>query len=317
VFFRQKRMGRGGRPFFILKFRTMVQEAPKRGGPITCGDDPRITRIGRLLRKTKLDELPQLINVLRGDMSLVGPRPEVPKYVEMFRQDYEEILRVRPGITDLASVKFCDEAALLGSAANPEEEYLRRVLPEKIRLAKEYVAKFTYRPAQCRNSYSVVVVWKDLEVYRGQKMLFDKARCFFYITNVEKKPAKEIVFTANDRCGQENLLGVQKDDVRSLTAPLDNLHSNGAYMAMAMLAWSLKAWAALMLRETGRWEEKHREEKRKLLRMEFSTFRQAMVNVPAQILRTGRKIVSRLLAWNPWQNVFFRLLEQLDRPLRC
>jgi hypothetical protein len=88
-------------------------------------------------------------------------------------------------------------------------------------------------------------------------------------------------------------------------------------MVMAMLAWSLKAWSALMLPETGRWEEKHREEKWKLLRMEFSTFRQALVNVPAQILRTGRKIVSRLLAWNPWQNVFFRLLEQLDRPLMC
>jgi hypothetical protein len=188
---------------------------------------------------------------------------------------------------------------------------------EDIRTVREHVAEFTYQPEKCEKAYRVVVVWKDLEVYRGQQMLFDKARCFFYITNVEKKPAKEIIFTANDRCGQENLLGVQKDDVRSLTAPLDNLHSNGAYMVMAMLAWSLKAWSALMLQETGRWGEKHREEKRKLLRMEFSTFRQAMVNIPAQILRTGRKIVDRLLAWNPWQNVFFRLLEQLDRPLRC
>jgi len=188
---------------------------------------------------------------------------------------------------------------------------------EDVRTVREHVAEFTYRPQKCMKAYRVVVVWKDLEVYRGQKMLFDKPRCFFYISNVEKKPAEEIVFAANDRCGQENLLGVQKDDVRSLTAPLHSLDSNGAYMAMAMLAWSLKAWAALMLPETGRWEEKHGEEKRKLLRMEFSTFRQAMVNVPAQILRTGRKIVNRLLAWNPWQNVFFRLLEQLARPLKC
>ena len=141
VLFRQKRVGRGGRPFFILKFRTMVQDAPKRGGPITFGDDPRITRIGRLLRRTKLDELPQLINVLKGDMSLVGPRPEIPKYVEMFRQDYEEILRVRPGITDLASIKYSDEAAVLGQAADPEKEYIERILPEKIRLAKEYVRR--------------------------------------------------------------------------------------------------------------------------------------------------------------------------------
>jgi Transposase DDE domain group 1 len=188
---------------------------------------------------------------------------------------------------------------------------------EDIRTVEEHVAEFMYQPEKCQKAYRVVVVWKDLEVYRGQKMLFDKARCFFYITNVEKKPAEEIVFAANDRCGQENLLGVQKDDVRSLSAPLDNLHSNGAYMAMAMLAWSLKAWSALMLPERGRWQEKHRDEKQKLLRMEFSTFRQALVNVPAQILRTGGKIVNRLLAWNPWQHVFFRLLEQLRRPLRC
>jgi lipopolysaccharide/colanic/teichoic acid biosynthesis glycosyltransferase len=117
----------------------MVQDAPLRGGPITFGADPRITPLGGLLRKTKLDELPQLINVLKGDMSLVGPRPEVPRYVEMFRADYAEILRVRPGITDLASIRYRDEAAVLGAAANPEEEYICRVLPEKIRLAKEYV----------------------------------------------------------------------------------------------------------------------------------------------------------------------------------
>jgi len=139
VFFRQQRVGRNFRPFWILKFRTMVADAPRLGGPITCGDDPRITRIGRILRKTKLDELPQLINVLKGDMSLVGPRPEVPKYVEMFRRDYEEILSVRPGITDLASIKYRDESTILGLAEDPEREYRERVLPEKIALAKQYV----------------------------------------------------------------------------------------------------------------------------------------------------------------------------------
>lgn len=139
--FRQERVGRGFRRFRILKFRTMVQDAPRRGGPITFGADPRITPLGSFLRKTKFDELPQLINVLKGDMSLVGPRPEVPQYVEMFQADYAEILRVRPGITDLASIRYRDEAALLGAAANPEEEYVRRVLPEKIRLAKEYVQR--------------------------------------------------------------------------------------------------------------------------------------------------------------------------------
>jgi lipopolysaccharide/colanic/teichoic acid biosynthesis glycosyltransferase len=106
VFFQQERIGKGFRPFLIYKFRTMRPDAPATGMLITVGNDPRVTRIGRLLRKTKIDELPQLINVLKGDMSLVGPRPEVPKYVELFRADYDEILRVRPGITDLASLKY-------------------------------------------------------------------------------------------------------------------------------------------------------------------------------------------------------------------
>jgi lipopolysaccharide/colanic/teichoic acid biosynthesis glycosyltransferase len=141
AWFRQERVGKNFRPFQILKFRTMVQDAPRRGGPITFGADPRITPLGGILRKAKLDELPQLINVLKGDMSLVGPRPEVPRYVEMFRADYAEILRVRPGITDLASIRYRDEAALLGAAEDPEEEYVHRVLPEKIRLAKDYVRR--------------------------------------------------------------------------------------------------------------------------------------------------------------------------------
>jgi lipopolysaccharide/colanic/teichoic acid biosynthesis glycosyltransferase len=144
VLFRQERIGRRFRPFRICKFRTMTQDAPRRGGPITFGADPRITRLGRLLRKTKIDEIPQLINVLKGEMSLVGPRPEVPRYVEMFRADYEEILRVRPGITDLASLKYRDEAALLGQAEDPEQEYVTRVLPEKISLAKQYVAHSSF-----------------------------------------------------------------------------------------------------------------------------------------------------------------------------
>jgi hypothetical protein len=188
---------------------------------------------------------------------------------------------------------------------------------EDIRLVAEHVAEFRYRPAKCKKEYRVVVVWKELDVYRGQKKLFDDARCFFYITNNWKKPAEEIVFEANDRCNQENLHAQLKGDVRSLVAPVDNLLSNWAYMVMGSLAWSLKAWAALLVPVESRWRQKHEEEKRKLLRMEFSTFRRAMMQVPAQILSTGRRIVYRLLAWNPWQHVFFRLLDQLGRPLRC
>jgi lipopolysaccharide/colanic/teichoic acid biosynthesis glycosyltransferase len=141
ILFKQNRIGKGFRSFWIYKFRTMVHQQPGTGRSITVGDDPRITKVGRWLRKTKIDELPQLLNVLKGDMSLVGPRPELPQYVELFRTDYAEILRIRPGITDLASLKYHDEAALLEQFEDPEAEYCARILPDKISLAKEYVRR--------------------------------------------------------------------------------------------------------------------------------------------------------------------------------
>ena len=141
VFFRHRRVGRGFRPIDVYKFRTMVHDTAGRGSVITLGGrrDPRITRVGRLLRATKIDELPQLWNVVRGDMSLVGPRPEVSHYVRMFRDDYEHILQVRPGMTDLASLAFRDEASVLERAADPEREYVARILPAKIAMAKQYI----------------------------------------------------------------------------------------------------------------------------------------------------------------------------------
>lgn len=145
VLFWQRRVGRHFRPYWICKFRTMVDGAAKQGPPLTAGDDPRITRLGRLLRRTKIDELPQLFNVVKGEMSLVGPRPEVPRYVELFRRDYEEILAVRPGITDLASLVYCDEASLLAQAEHPEEEYVRRVLPAKLALSRQYLQRASLR----------------------------------------------------------------------------------------------------------------------------------------------------------------------------
>ena len=141
VFFRQERIGRGFRPFFMYKFRTMVQDAPLNGSAVTFAGDRRITPVGRLLRRMKIDEFPQLINVVRGQMSLVGPRPEVRQYGELVREEYEEILKIRPGITDLASLKYRDEEAVLGQSENPEAHYLRWVLPDKIRLAKEYMKR--------------------------------------------------------------------------------------------------------------------------------------------------------------------------------
>ena len=145
VIFSQVRVGRGLRPFKIYKFRTMVEGAARQGMPLTIGQDFRVTRVGRILRKFKLDELPQLVNVVMGDMSLVGPRPEVPRYVEPLRAEFSEVLAIRPGLTDLASVKYIDEAAALGRFSNPEEAYRNTILPEKLRLAKLYVRHMSLR----------------------------------------------------------------------------------------------------------------------------------------------------------------------------
>lgn len=141
VFFRQVRIGRGGRPFRIWKFRTMVVDAERRGRALTVGEDDRITRIGRHLRRTKLDELPQLLNVLVGEMSLVGPRPEVPRYVERYTEPQRAILALRPGITDLASIKYRNESDLLGKAEDPETTYVQVVLPDKIQINLAYAAR--------------------------------------------------------------------------------------------------------------------------------------------------------------------------------
>ena len=144
VFFRQERVGRKFKRFRIFKFRTMVVDAPSMGGTLTLGADPRITFMGRFLRASKFDELPQLINVLRGDMSLVGPRPEVPLWVDRFRADFEEILEVRPGITDLASVTFRDESSLLAYAKDPEACYAETILPRKIELSLGYLRRRSF-----------------------------------------------------------------------------------------------------------------------------------------------------------------------------
>jgi len=147
--------------------------------------------------------------------------------------------------------------------------------------------------------------------------LFEPDRFFFYITNDRTTPASEVVFLANDRCDQENLVAQLKGGVKAMAMPVGDLVSNGAYLVMASLAWSLKAWAALLLPEDGRWAEKHRAEKRSLLRMEFSTFCVAMIQVPCQIVRTAGRIVYRLLSWNPWQGVFLRLVERLHGRRLC
>lgn len=142
VFFRQERVGRFGRNFRIFKFRTMCLDAEARGRQITVGEDPRITRSGRLLRRYKLDELPQLLNVILGEMSLVGPRPEVPRYVALYPSEVRcKVLSVPPGITDYASIEYRDENAILGRATDPERTYIEEVLPVKLSHYERYVAE--------------------------------------------------------------------------------------------------------------------------------------------------------------------------------
>lgn len=144
VFFRQVRVGKDGKEFRIYKFRTMVVDAEKKGMQITVGADSRITGIGKFLRKTKVDELPQLINVLKGQMSFVGPRPEVPRYVALYDDYQRNILRIKPGITELASIVYRDENEVLAKSENPEETYINEIMPKKIALNIEYMQKLGF-----------------------------------------------------------------------------------------------------------------------------------------------------------------------------
>ena len=163
VFFRQQRVGRQGRPFAIHKFRTMVADAPARGPQLTIGDDPRITRAGAFLRRSKLDELAQLFDVLAGDMSLVGPRPELPAYLARVPPALRDaVLAVRPGITDPVSLDLADESALLARAADPEREYIEVLLPQKLRAAAAYAERATLGTDLLVIARTLGVLWSRL-----------------------------------------------------------------------------------------------------------------------------------------------------------
>jgi hypothetical protein len=200
---------------------------------------------------------------------------------------------------------------------NVKERIVQEREFENVRLFSEMVAQFDYRPTACRQSYRVVVLCKNLTVEKGQTRLFDDVRYFFYITNDRRTPAEEIVPAANGRCNQENLIEQLKNGARAMEMPVGDLVSNWAYMVMASLAWTLKAWMALVLPEEGRWGEKHKAQKDSLLKMEFKTFLNYLMRIPCQVVRTGRRIVYRLLSWNPWQEVLLRAVDALRLPLRC
>ena len=200
---------------------------------------------------------------------------------------------------------------------NVKERIVQEREFENVRLFSEMVAQFEYQPTACRQSYRVVVLCKNLTVEKGQTLLFDDVRYFFYITNDRRTPAEEIVPAANGRCNQENLIEQLKNGARAMEMPVGDLVSNWAYMVMASLAWTLKAWMALVLPGEGRWGEKHKAQKDSLLKMEFKTFLNYLMRIPCQVVRTGRRIVYRLLSWNPWQEVLLRAVDALRLPLRC
>ena len=156
------RVGRFGKPFSLYKFRTMVVNADKIGGPSTSEDDPRVTRIGRILRRYKLDELPQLLNVIKGEMSFVGPRPEVPEEVELYTKEQRELLNVAPGITDWASMRFHNEGEILKGSSDPHRTYQEKIRPEKLRLGLEYVRRRSF--------------WIDIQILFGTVGLLFKTR---------------------------------------------------------------------------------------------------------------------------------------------
>ena len=139
AFYRQTRVGRNGKEFKLLKFRTMRQDADRIGGLITVGDDCRVTRIGKFLRKYKLDELPQFLNIIKGDMSIVGPRPEVPKYVALYNERQRRVLSVRPGLTDYASIEYISENELLAQSPDPDKTYIEEIMPAKLELNLKYI----------------------------------------------------------------------------------------------------------------------------------------------------------------------------------
>ena len=186
-----------------------------------------------------------------------------------------------------------------------------------LRLEAEAVAEFPYQPTACATPYRMVIVRKNISVERGEHRLIDQIRYFFYLTNDHETAASAVVFLANDRCNQENLIDQLKHGVGATRMPVDTLVSNWAYMVMAALAWTLKAWFALRLPETGRWAARYAAEKAAVLRMEFKAFLHAFMLIPVQVVRTSRRLVFRLLAWNPWQAVFLRGFDQWRAPLRC
>ena len=196
-------------------------------------------------------------------------------------------------------------------ARKVKDDIVRERNYKVLRQTAEDVVEFSYRPGKCQQNYRVVALRKNISVERGENVLFEEYRYFFYITNERAMTPDEVVDQARQRCNQENLISQLKSGVRALHAPVNTLLANWAYMAMVALAWSLKAWCALLLPVSPRWAERHDEQRRRLLTMEFRTFLGAFIEIPCQIVTTGRRVRWRIQAYNQWLGAFFRLLDVL------
>jgi hypothetical protein len=192
---------------------------------------------------------------------------------------------------------------------NIKKEIVKKNGYKNLRLNSEEIFEFEYKPGACKKNYRVVALRKNITAEKGEIALFDEIRYFFYITNDRQMSAKEVVFEANRRCNQENLIEQMKNGVRALHAPVNTLNANWAYMVAASLAWSLKAWAALMLPISPRWRVKHRYEQQSVLRMDFRGFVNQFINIPAQIIKTSRRIIFRIIGFSPRMHLFFRMLD--------
>jgi hypothetical protein len=194
---------------------------------------------------------------------------------------------------------------------NRKDEVVRQRDYKVLRQKSEEVLEFSYRPGKCHRYYRVVALRKNLSVEKGENVLFCEYRYFFYITNDWDITADDVIGEARHRCNQENLIAQLKGGVRALHAPVNTLNANWAYMTMASLAWTIKAWCALLLPVSPRWARRHGEERRRLLTMEFRTFRNAFIDIPCQIVKGARGVRWRIQAWNPWLGPFFRLVHAL------
>jgi hypothetical protein len=194
---------------------------------------------------------------------------------------------------------------------NVKDQIVRERGYKTIRPKTQEVVEFSYRPRACTKDYRIIALRKNLSIEQGEEVLFDEYRYFFFITNDRQLTAEEVINEAHRRCNQENLISNLKSGVRALHAPVNTLNANWAYMTMTSLAWTLKAWYALMLPISPRWKTQHEQQRDRILTMEFRTFRAALIDIPCQIVKTGRHIRWRIQAYNPWLRTLFRLLDAL------